>query len=94
MVESSANILNLLESAFNALKKSDLLQKILGLKEKVIVHTDLHKLSDQIHKTYRGYRPNFIRKHETYKWTGYHKICYGRLEERIINLEENQPKGK
>ena len=48
--ESSTNILNLSESVLNALTKSDLAQKILGLKENVIVHTDLHKLSDQIHK--------------------------------------------
>ena len=47
---SSTNILNLSESALNSLKKSDLVQKILGLKEKVIIDTDLHKLSDQINK--------------------------------------------
>ena len=50
MGESSTNILNLSESALNSLKKSDLVQKILDLKGKVIVDTDLHKLSDQIHK--------------------------------------------
>ena len=47
---SSTNILNLSESALNSLKKLDLVQKILGLKEKVIIDTDLHKLSDQINK--------------------------------------------
>ena len=47
---SSTNILNLSESALNSLKKSDLVEKILGLKEKVIIDTDLHKLSHQIHK--------------------------------------------
>ena len=50
MGESSTNVLNLSESALNSLKKSDLVQKILDLKGKVIVDTDLHKLSDQIHK--------------------------------------------
>ena len=50
MGQSSTNILNLSESALNSLKKSDLVQKILDLKGKVIVDTDLHKLSDQIHK--------------------------------------------
>ena len=48
--ESSINILNLSESALNSLKKSDLVQKILDLQGKVIIDTDLHKLSDQIHK--------------------------------------------
>ena len=50
MGESSTNILNLWELALYSLKKSDLVQKILDLKEKVIVDTDLHKLSDQIQK--------------------------------------------
>ena len=50
MGESSTNILNLSESALNSLKKSDLMQNILGLKGKVLVDTDLHKLSDQICK--------------------------------------------
>ena len=50
MGESSTNILNLLESALNSRTKPDLVQKILDLKGKVIVDTDLHKLSDQIHK--------------------------------------------
>ena len=50
MGESGTNILNLSESALNSLKKSDLVQKILDLKGKVIVDTDLHKLSNQIYK--------------------------------------------
>ena len=50
MGKSSTNVLNLSESALNSLKKSDLVQKILDLKGKVIVDTDLHKLSDQIQK--------------------------------------------
>ena len=48
--ESITNISNLSESALTSLKKPDLVQKILDLKGKVIVDTDLHKLSDQIHK--------------------------------------------
>ena len=50
MDESSTNILNLSELVLNSLKKSYLVQKILDLKGKVIVDTDLHKLSNQIHK--------------------------------------------
>ena len=67
MGESSTNVLNLFQSALNSLRESDLVQKIIHLKGKVIVGTDLHKLSDQIHKTYRDDRPNFGRKQETYK---------------------------
>ena len=50
MGESSANISNLSKLALNSLKKSDLLQKILDVKGKVIVDTDLHELSYQICK--------------------------------------------
>ena len=50
MGESSANVLNLSESALNSLKKSELVQKILDLKVRVVVDADLHKLSDQISK--------------------------------------------
>ena len=47
MGESSANILNLSESALNSLEKSDLVQKILDLKGKVVINADLHKLSEK-----------------------------------------------
>ena len=50
MGESSTNILNLSESVLNSLKKSDVVQKILDLKEKFILDTDLNKLFDQMHK--------------------------------------------
>ena len=50
MGESSTSNLNLSESALNSLKKSDLVLNILDPKGKVIVDTDLHKLSNQIHK--------------------------------------------
>ena len=61
--ESITNISNLSESALNSLKKPDLVQKILDLKGKVIVDTDLHKLSDQIHKL----TETIDQKQETYK---------------------------
>ena len=43
MGESSTNILNLSESAFNSLKKSDLVQKILDLKGKAVIDAGVHK---------------------------------------------------
>ena len=48
MGESSTNILNLSESALNLLKKSDLVQKILDLKGKVVVNAELHQLCENI----------------------------------------------
>ena len=50
MGESSTNILNLSESALNSLKKSDLIQKILDLKGKVVINADLHKLCERLRK--------------------------------------------
>ena len=44
MDESSTNILKLSESALNSLKKSDLVQKNLDLKGKLVVHANLNKL--------------------------------------------------
>ena len=44
MGESSTNILNLSESALNLLKKTEIVQKILDLKGKVVVDADLNKL--------------------------------------------------
>ena len=92
MGESCTNILNLSESALNSLKKSDLVQKILDLQGKVVFDSDLHKLSDQIHKLRD--RPNFLRKQETYKELVITKNVNSRLEEKIINLEKVQAKGE
>ena len=51
---TSADIIKMGESSTNVLNidslKLDLVQKILNLKGKVIVDTDLHKLSNKIHK--------------------------------------------
>ena len=47
MGESSTNILNLSESALNSLKKTELVQKILDLKGKVVVDADLNELCEK-----------------------------------------------
>ena len=44
MGESSANILNLSESALNSLKKSDLVQKIVDFKGKVVIDAGITNL--------------------------------------------------
>ena len=74
MGESGTNILNLSESALTSLKKSDLVQKILYLRGKVIVDTDLNKLSSQIYKLTEAIEQI---------------SSENRLEKRIINLEKN-----
>ena len=48
MSKNRTNILNLSESALNLLKKSDLHQKILDLKGKVVVDANLNKFCEKI----------------------------------------------
>ena len=94
MGESSSNILNLSESALHSLKKSDLVQKILDLKEKVIVDTDFHKLSDQIHKLTEAIDQISAENRKLTSELVITKNVNSRLEKRIINLEKNQAKGE
>ena len=92
MGESGTNILNLSESALSSLKKSDLVQKILGLKGKFIVDTDLHKLSDQIYKLTEETDQISLENRKLTSELVITKNVNTRLEERIINLEKNQAK--
>ena len=78
MGESSANILNLSESMLNSLKK------ILDLKGKVIVDTDLHKLSDQIHKLTETIDQISLVNRKLTSELVIIKNVNSRLEERII----------
>ena len=88
MGKSSTNILNLSESTL----KSDLVQKILNLKGKVIVDTDLHKLSNQIHKLKETIDQISLENRKLTSELVITKIVNTRLEERITNLEKNQAK--
>ena len=94
MGESSTNILNLSESALNSLKKSDLMQNILDLKGKVIVDSDLRKLSDQIHKLTEALDQISLENKKLTSELSITKNVNSRLEEMIINLENNQAKGE
>ena len=88
MGESSTNVLNLSESALNSLKKSDLVQNILDLKGKVIVDTDLHKLSDQILKLTETIDQISTENRKLTSKLVITENMNSRLEERIINLEK------
>ena len=94
MGKSSTKILNFFESALNALKKSDLVQKILDLKGKVIVDTDLHKLSNQIRKLSEAISQIPLENRKLTSELVVTKNVNSRLEERIINLEKKQAKWK
>ena len=92
--EISTNILYLSESALNSRKTSDIVQKILDLKGKVVIDTDLHKLSDQIHKLTEGIDRISLENRKLTSELVITKNVNSRLEERIINLEKNQAKGE
>ena len=94
MGESSTNILNLSESALNSLTNSDLVRMISDLERKVIVDTDLHKLSDQIHKLTEMIDQISAENRKLTSELVITKNVNSRLEERIINLEKNQAKGE
>ena len=87
MGESGTNILNLSESPLNSLKKSDLVQKILDLKGKV-VDTDLHKLSDQIYKLTEAIDQISLEIRKLTSELVITKNVTSRLEERVINLDK------
>ena len=93
MGESSTNVLNLSESALNSLKKSDLVQKILDLKGKFIVDTDLHKLSDQIYKLAEMIDQISAENRKLTSELVITKNVNSRLEERVIDLEKIRRKG-
>ena len=76
------------------MKKSDLVQKILNLKGKVIVDIDLHKLSDQIHKLTETIDQISAENRKLTSELIITKNVNSRLEERILNLEKNQAKGE
>ena len=86
MGEGSSNILNLSKSALNSLKKLDLVQRILDLKGKVIVDTDLDKLSDQVHKLTEKIDQISAENRKLISELVITKNVNSRLEERIINL--------
>ena len=94
MGESSTDILYLSESALNSPEKSDLVQKILDLKGKVIVDTDLHKLSDQIHKLTEAIDRLSLENRKLTSELVITKNVNSRLQQRIMNLEQNQAKGE
>ena len=65
------------------------MQKILHLKGKVIVDTDLHKLFDQIHKITEATDQISAESRKLTSEMVIAKNLNSRLEERITNLEKN-----
>ena len=68
------------------------MQKILDMKGKIIVDTDLHKLSDQIYKLKEAIDQIFLENRKLTSELVITKNVNTRLEERIINLEKKSGK--
>ena len=86
------NLFTFSESAINAIKKPGLVQKIIVLKGKVIMDSDISNLCNQIPKL----NDTITQLHSTNKkiWSelAVAKNVNTKLEEQIINLEKNQAK--
>ena len=90
----NTNLFTLSESAINAIKKAELVQKIITLKGKVIVDSDISNLCNQISKL----NDTISQLHSTNKKITSDllvvKNVNAKLEERIISLEKSQAKSE
>ena len=89
----NTNLFTLSESAINAIKKPELVQKIIALKGKVIVDSDISNLCNQISKL----NDTISQLHSTNEKISdltVVKNVNAKLEERIISLEKSQAKSE
>ena len=90
----NTNLFTLSESAINAIKKPELVQKIIALKGKVIVDSDISNLCNQILKL--SVNDTMSQLHSTNKKITsdllFVKNVNAKLEERIISHEKGQAK--
>ena len=86
----NTNLFTLSESAINAIKKPELVQKIIALKGKVIVDSDISNLCNQISKL----NDTISQLHSTNEKISDDltvvKNVNAKLEERIISLKKSQ----
>ena len=94
MGENSINILNLSESALNLLKKSDIIQKILDLKGKVVMDADLHKRCEKIERLTESMNQIVGENKKLQSDIAIVKNVNRKLEDKIVYLEKNQAKGE
>ena len=89
-----ANLFTLSESAINAIKKPTLVQKIIALKEKIIVGSEISNLCNQISKLNYAISQLISTKEKIKSELVVVKNVNRKLEERITSLEKNQTKSK
>ena len=89
MGESSTNILNLSESTLNSLKKTELVQKILDLKGKVVIDADLNELCEKTERLTESMNQIVAENKKLQSDTVIMKNVNRKLEEKIVYLEKN-----
>ena len=85
----NTNLFTLSESAINAIKKPELVQKIIALKGKVIVDADISNLCSQISKLNDKISQLHSTKEKIRSELAVVKNLNTKLEEQIISLEKN-----
>ena len=91
-MDDSTNLFTLSESAINAIKKPELVQKIIALRGKVIVASDISSLYNQITKLIDTISQLHSTNEKIRSELAVVKNVNTKLEERIISLENNQTK--
>ena len=90
----NTNLFTLSESAINAMKKPELVQKVVALKGKVIVDTDISSLCCQISELNDTISQLHSTNEKIRSELAVVKNVNTKLEERIISLEKNQSKSE
>ena len=93
-MDDNANLFTLSESAINAIKKPDLVQKIIALKGKVIADSDISNLCNQISKLNDTISQLHSTNEKMRRELAVVKYPNRKLGERIISLEKNQAKSE
>ena len=88
----NTNLFTLSESAINAIKKPELVQKIIALKGKVIVDADISHLCSQVSNLHDTIFQLHSTNEKIRSELAVVKNVNTKLEERIISLEKNQAK--
>ena len=93
-MDHNTNLFTLSESAINAIKKLELVQKIIALKGKVIVDSDISNLCSQISKLSDTISQLYSTNEKIRSELAVVKNVNTKLEERIISLEKNKAKSE
>ena len=95
MVESntSSNLLKLSDNAISALKKADLVQRIICLRGKIIVDSDLRNFCDQISNLSETITKLATANQQINSELAIIKMVNSKLEKRVIALEKTGPVG-